>query len=387
MQPIPMTRPLIGKEEEEEVIDSLRSGLIGTGPKTERLELEFAAYLGRKYAVGTNSCTAGLHLGLLALGIGAGDEVITTPMTFVSTVSSIVYTGATPVFVDVEPHTLNIDPARIEEAITERTRAILPVHLYGHPCDMDRILDIARRHDLKVVGDCAHAIEAEYRGRKVGSLGDVGCFSFYATKNLATGNGGMLVTDDDDIATLVQSTRDHGMASGAWTRYNTGEFQEYPMVHLGFKYIMWDLQAALGLHQLRRIEPRHQKRLKIAEHYNAALEPLAGSVEVVSRPHEQVRHAYHLFVVKLKGVDRNRVASEMEARGVGVGVHFRPVHLEPFHRQEYGHSSGEFPVAEDAGARVLSLPFWPEMKEEEVTRVVDTLGEAIEKERAALGAV
>jgi len=382
MEPIPLAVPLIGREEEEEVIDSLRSGLIGTGAKTERFEKEFAAYQGRKHAVGTNSCTAGLHLSLVALGIGAGDEVITTPMTFVSTVSSIVYTGATPVFVDVEPQTLNIDPTRIEQAITERTRAILPVHLYGHPCDMDGIMDIARRHDLKVVGDCAHAIEAEYRGRKVGSLGDTACYSFYATKNLTAGNGGMLVTDDDDLAALVQSTRDHGMASGAWTRYSTGEFQEYPMVHLGYKYIMWDLPAALALHQLGRIEQRYQKRLDIAERYYAALEPLADSVEV-SRPEEHVRHAYHLFVVKLKGVDRSKVASEMESRGVGVGVHYRPVHLEPFHREQYGHSPGEFPVAEDAGARVLSLPFWPEMTEEQVLRVVQTLGEAIEKVRAA----
>lgn len=380
MQFIPLTRPLIGREEEEEVLDTLRSGLIGTGSKTERFEAEFAAYQGRKHGVGTNSCTAALHLGLSALGIAAGDEVITTPMTFVSTVSSIVYTGATPVFVDVDPDTLTIDPARVEEAITARTRAILPVHLYGHPCDMDRILDIARRHDLKVVSDCAHAIEAEYHGRKAGSLGDIGCFSFYATKNLTTGNGGMLVTDDDDVARLVQSTRDHGMASGAWTRYHTGEFQEYPMMYLGYKYIMWDIPAALGLHQLRRIEQRHQRRLEIAERYYEALEPLADSVQV-SRPKEHVRHAYHLFVVRLKGVDRNKVASETEARGVGVGVHYRPVHLEPFYRQQYGHSPGEFPVAEDAGVRVLTLPFWPEMKEEEVLRVAEALEGAIEKHR------
>ena len=183
MQFIPLTKVLIGKEEEEEVIDTLRSGLIGTGPKTERLEREFAAYLGRKHAVGTNSCTAALHLSLLALGVGAGDEVLTTPMTFVATVNSIVYVGARPVFVDVEPDTLNIDPARIQAAITPRTRAIIPVHLYGHPCEMDRILDIARHHDLKVICDSAHAIEAEYKGKKVGSLGDVGCFSFYATKS------------------------------------------------------------------------------------------------------------------------------------------------------------------------------------------------------------
>jgi len=380
MQFIPLTKIFIGKEEEEEVIDTLRSGLIATGPKTERLEREFAAYLGRKRAIGTNSCTAALHLGLLALGIGVGDEVVTTPMTFVSTVNSIVYVGAKPVFVDVEPDTMNIDPARIEEAITERTKAIMPIHLYGHPCDMDRILDIAERHSLKVIGDCAHAIEAEYRGKKVGSLGLVDCFSFYATKNLAMGNGGMLVTDDDNVAQMIQSLRDHGMSSGAWTRYHTGEFQEYPMIYLGYKYIMWDIPAALGLHQLRRLEERHRKRLEVAAKYNAALEPLGTYVEVL-HPRREMSHAYHLYVVRLKGVDRNRVASEMETRGIGVGVHYRPVHLEPFYRERYGHLSGEFPVAEDAGARVLSLPFWPEIKEEEILRVVDTLSDVIKEFR------
>ena len=380
MQFIPLTRSFIGREEEEEVIDTLRSGLIATGPKTERLERDFAAYLGRKHAVGTNSCTAALHLSLLALGIGAGDEVVTTPMTFVATVNSIIYVGAKPVFADIEPDTMNIDPVRIEEAITERTRAIIPVHLYGHPCEMDGILDIARRYSLEVISDCAHAIEAEYKGKKAGSLGLIDCFSFYATKNLTTGNGGMLVTNDDNVAQLVRSLRDHGMSSGAWTRYHTGEFQEYPMIHLGYKYIMWDIQAALGLHQLRRLEQRHRKRLEVAAKYDAALQPLTNYVEVL-RPRKQTKHAYHLYVVRLKGVDRNWVASEMEARGIGVGVHFRPVHLEPFYREKYGHSSGEFPVAEDAGTRVLSLPFWPEMKEEEVLRVTETLGDIIAKSK------
>ena len=378
MEEIPFTRTLIGKEDEEEVMDTLRSGLIGTGVKTEQLEREFAAYQGTRHAIGTNSCTAALHLSLHALGIGPGDEVITTPMTFVSTASSIVYTGATPVFVDVEPDTLCIDPARIEAAVAERTRAIIPVHLYGQPCDMDRILDIARRYNLKVVSDCAHAIEGEYRGRKVGSLGDTACYSFYATKNMTAGNGGMLVTDDDNLAQLVQSQRDHGMALGAWTRYQTGEFQEYPMVQLGFKYIMWDIPASIGLHQLRRIEQRYQKRLEVAARYGAALKSLADYVDVL-KTRGGIRHAHHLYVVKLRGVNRNQVAAGMEKRGIGVGIHFRPVHLEPYYREKHGHAPGEFPIAEDAGERVLSLPFWPEITEAEVLRVVETLGDVIAK--------
>ncbi len=380
MQEIPFSRTLIGKEEEEEVLDTLRSALIGTGVKTEQLEREFAAYQGTRHAVGTNSCTAALHLSLHALGIGPGDEVITTPMTFVSTASSIVYTGATPVFADIEPDTLCIDPTCIEAAVTERTRAIIPVHIYGQPCDMDRILDIARHYNLKVVSDCAHAIEAEYKGKKVGSIGDTACYSFYATKNMTTGNGGMLVTNDDNLTQLVQSQRDHGMASGAWTRYQTGEFQEYPMVQLGFKYIMWDIPASIGLHQLRRIEQRHKKRLEAAARYGAALEALADHVEVL-KTREGVRHAHHLYVIKLKDVNRNRVATGMEKRGIGIGIHYRPVHLEPYYREKHGHVPGEYPVAENAGTRVLSLPFWPEISEEEVLRVVEILGDVITEYR------
>lgn len=378
MEEIPFTRTLIGKEEEEEVIDTLRSTLIGTGVKTEQLEREFADYQGTKHAIGTNSCTAALHLSLHTLGIGPGDEVITTPMTFVSTVSSIVYTGAKPVFADVEPDTLCINPACIEAVVTERTRAIIPVHLYGQPCDMDRILDIARRHNLKVVSDCAHAIEAEYRGRKVGSLGDTACYSFYATKNMTAGNGGMLVTDDDNLTQLVQSKRDHGMASGAWTRYQTGEFQEYPMVQLGFKYIMWDIPASIAIHQLRRIAQRYKKRLEAAAGYDGALKSLADYVEVL-QTREGIRHAHHLYVIKLRGVNRNKVAAGMEKRGIGVGIHYRPVHLEPYYREKHEHAPGEFPVAEDAGERVLSLPFWPEITGAEILRVVETLGDVIKE--------
>ncbi len=381
MNYIPLTRPFIRREEEEEVVDALRSGLIATGPKTEQFERELALYLDRKHAIGTNSCTAALHLGLLALGVGEGDEVVTTPMTFVATVNSIVYTGAKPVFVDVEPDTLDIDPVLIEKAMTARTKAIVVTHLYGHPCEMDGILEIGRRHGVKVIGDCAHAIEAEYKGKKVGSLGAIGCYSFYATKNLTTGNGGMLVTDDDSVAHSVQTLRDHGMSPGAWTRYHTGELQEYPMTNLGYKYIMWDIPAALGLQQLRRLDQRHEKRLEIAVKYDTALRSLSEHVEVL-HPRSHVKHAYHLYVIRLNGIDRDRVASEMETRGIGVGIHYRPVHLEPYYRQRFQHSDGGFPVAEDAGARVLSLPFWPEIKEEEVDRVVETLENVISDNRS-----
>ncbi|MBI2917094.1 MAG: DegT/DnrJ/EryC1/StrS family aminotransferase [Chloroflexi bacterium] len=382
---IPLTRPLMEADEEQEVLDVLRSGAIGTGPKTVQFEREFASYIGRKHAVGTDSCTNALHLALRAVGVGEGDEVITTPMTFVATANSIVYTGAKPIFVDVEPDTLNIDPARIAAAVTERTRAIVLVHLYGHPCEMDQILDIAKRYGLKVVSDCAHAIEAEYRGMKAGALGDVSCYSFYATKNLATGNGGMLVTDDDQVAELVTVLRDHGMSAGAWNRYQTGESKHYAMTHLGYKCIMWDLQAALGLAQLKKIEARHARRVKLAALYHSLLAPLEPYVEPL-HPRSHVKHAHHLFPVMLHGMDRDWVAAQSEASGIGVGVHYRPVHLEPFYRKEYGHSPGEFPVAEGAGEGLLSLPFWPEMEESHVVRVAKTLQEVLDGHRKENGA-
>ncbi|MCL2678749.1 MAG: DegT/DnrJ/EryC1/StrS aminotransferase family protein [Dehalococcoidia bacterium] len=370
---IPLAKPFIGVEEEQEIIDTLRSGLIGTGPKTALFEQEFARYINRKRAVGIDSCTNSLHLTLVTLGVGPGDEVITTPITFVATVNSIVYTGATPVFVDVDPQTLNIYPDAIEKALTPRTKAIIPVHLYGHPCDMDAILAIAQKHNLKVVSDCAHAIEAEYKGKNVGSLGDVACYSFYATKNLATGNGGMLVTDDERLADEIVIIRDHGMSAGAWNRYYSGEFKHYQMTHLGYKCIMWDLPASLGLQQLKRIEQRHAKRLELKALYESKLQKLGDHVKIVSSTDRPVRHAHHLFPILLNGLNRDAVAAQMEAHGVGVGVHYRPVHLEPYYREKHGHHPGEYPVAEHAGENLLSLPFWPEMTEEQISIVVDSL--------------
>ena len=380
MEFIPLAKPFIGVEEEQEILDTLRSGLIGTGPKTARFEQEFARYQQRERAVGIDSCTNSLHMALVALGIGPGDEVITTPMTFVATVNSIVYTGATPVFVDVDPDNLNIDPVNIEKAITRKTKAIIPVHLYGHPCDMDAILGIARRHGLKVVSDCAHAIEAEYKGKKVGSLGDVACYSFYATKNLATGNGGMLVTDDNHLADEIVIIRDHGMSAGAWNRYYSGEFKHYQMTHLGYKCIMWDLQASLGLQQLKRIESRYVKRLELKRHYDEGLAKLSARVRAVGSK-GNLQHSHHLFPVMLSGLNRDSVAARMEALGVGVGVHYRPVHLEPYYQEKHGHHPGEYPVAERAGQNLLSLPFWPEMTGEQVDKVLSVLDDAISQHK------
>ena len=298
------------------------------------------------------------------------------PYSFVASANAIIYAGATPVFADVEPDTLNIDPVQIEAAITPRTKAIIPVHLFGHPCEMDPILDIAKRHGLKVVGDCAHAMEAEYRGAKVGSLGDADCFSFYATKNLAMGNGGILVTDNEDILDKLQVLRDHGMTQGAWARYLSGEFAHFEMLDLGFKYIMWDIPASIGIQQLRRLETRYQKRTELAALYESLLAPLSEHVQLL-KPRPHVRHAYHLYSTLLRGVDRDRVAGYMQAHGIGVGVHYRPVHLEPFYVERFGHEPEEFPIAEDAGNRLLSLPFWPELEPDLARKVAATLKDAI----------
>jgi len=375
---MPLAFPYLGPEEEQAVLEVLRSGAIATGPRTVEFEQAFARYLGRRFAVGTDSCTNALHIALRALGIGEGDEVITTPLTFVATANAILYAGARPVFVDVDPHTLNLDPGAVASALTPRTRALLPVHLYGHPCEMDPLLDLARRHRLRVVSDCAHAIEAEYRGTRVGALGDVACFSFYATKNLTTGNGGMLATDDPEVDRLARILRDHGMHPEAWGRYRTGEFQHYAMTHLGYKCIMWDLQAALGLCQLRRLEERHRRREELARLYDALLEPLAEWVRPLPR-RPWVRHAFHLYPVRVHGVDRDRLAQELLRQGIGVGVHYRPVHLEPYYRERFRFREGMFPVAEEAGRTLLSLPFWPEMGEERVERVVRALRQALDR--------
>lgn len=369
---IPFHRPSIGQAEIDEVVDTLRSGWLTTGPKVARFEGEFARYVGAAHALAVSSGTAAMHLALAALGIGPGDEVITSPMTFCSTAHVIVHLGATPVFADVRADDLNLDPEQVARRITPRTRAVLPVHYGGQPCRMDELLALARRHGLAVVEDAAHAVAAEYRGRRVGSLGDATAFSFYSTKNLATGEGGMVTTNDAGLAARMRPLALHGMTRDAWDRYTERGSWYYQVVDAGFKYNMTDIQAALGLHQLARQEDLRAAREHVAARYTQALAPYAELVETPTvRP--EVRHAWHLYPIRLRlerlRIDRAEVIERLRERGIGTSVHFIPVHLHPYYRERYGFREGEYPVTEDAWIRLISLPLYPDLTEEEVDRV------------------
>jgi dTDP-4-amino-4,6-dideoxygalactose transaminase len=373
---IPFHRPSIGQAEIDEVVDTLRSGWLTTGPKVKRFEAAFAEYAGSRHALAVSSGTAAMHLALAALGIGPGDEVITTPMTFCSTAHVIVHLGATPVFADVCDDDLNMDPEQVERRLSPRTRALLPVHYGGQPCRMDELLEIARRRGLAVVEDAAHAVSAEYRGRRVGSMGDVTAFSFYATKNLATGEGGMTTTDDDETAAGMRRLALHGMSRDAWDRYTERGSWYYEVVTAGYKYNMTDLQAALGLHQLARQEELRAARERHAARYSAAFAPYAELIQApVTRP--EVRHAWHLYPLRVRPerltIGRDEVIERLRERGIGTSVHFIPVHQHPYYREEFGFRTGDYPVTEAAAARLISLPLYPDLTEEEADRVARTV--------------
>jgi dTDP-4-amino-4,6-dideoxygalactose transaminase len=366
--------PVIGEAEIASVTECLRSNWIGLGGRVERFEQEFARYKGAPHAVGVSSGTAAIHLALLALGIGAGDEVIAPAMTFCSTIHSIVHTGAKPVLVDCSRSTFNIDPAQIEERITSRTKAILVVHMCGRCCKMDAILDIARRHGLRVIEDCAHAIEATHHGVPAGLMGDVGCFSFYPTKNITTGDGGMVITRDRQLYERVKILSLHGMTADAWSRFVGGP-TGYEVIAAGFKYNMTDLAASLGLPQLTTIEERWRQREQIWRTYTERLKELplllppplaAGS-----------RHACHLFtpllVLDELAVDRQTVIAALDAENIGVGIHYVPVHQHPYYRQQFGFVDSDFPNASFVGERTISLPLSPAMSEQDVDDMATAL--------------
>ena len=367
--------PRIEEEEIAEVVDSLRSGWLSTGPKVGRFEEMFRQYVGARHAIALNSCTAGLHLLLLSAGVGPGDEVITTPITFAATANVIVHVGAKPVFVDVDATTMNLDPDEVKRALEargDRVKAIMVVHLAGRPCPMEPIWGLARDRGLLILEDAAHATEAWYKGRKVGTLGDGAAFSFYVTKNLVTGEGGMVTTDRDDWAERIRILSLHGMSKGAWKRYSTAGFAHYQILYPGYKYNMMDLQAAMGIHQLPRLEPFLKRREEIWRAYDESFADLP--VQLPDTPEADTVHARHLYTPLLAleqlAVERDSVIEALREEGVGTGVHFISLHLQPFYQEAFGYRVGDFPRAEEISRRTLSLPLSAKLTDEQVDRII-----------------
>lgn len=392
---LPFSPPTIGEEEIAEVVDTLRSDWITTGPKVKRFEQEFAAAVSAPAALALNSCTAALHVALATLGIGPGDAVITTPMTFCSTVHVIEQVGARPVLVDVDPKTLNIDPVRVRDTLEKLNRisegkgavkAVIPVHLYGHPCDMQALFDIALQYDLAIVEDAAHALPAKYRGRLIGSMAHdskvrvLTCFSFYATKNMTTGEGGML-TGPPDLVDDARIWSLHGLTRDAWKRYSAEGSWHYEVIRAGFKYNMTDIQAAIGLHQLRKLSGFHARRRDIVNRYNSAF----SQFEYFQLPDESedVEHAWHLYVVRLRAerlqIERDEFIRQMSARNIGCSVHFIPVHMHPYYRDKYGFKPGDFPIACQEYQRIISLPLSPRMSDQDVNDVIEAVVDTAQK--------
>jgi UDP-4-amino-4-deoxy-L-arabinose-oxoglutarate aminotransferase len=357
----------LGQGELDAVAEVLRGPILTTGETVARFEKRFAAYLGRRHALGVTSCTGALHLSLLALGIGPGDEVITTPMTFIASATAILEAGARPVFADVEPETGNLDARRIEGAITPRTRAILPVHLYGQMCDMRALRRIADRHGLVIVEDSAHCIEGQRDGIRPGELGHTACFSFYATKSVTCGEGGAVVTDDDRLAERLRLLRLHGMTKNAADRHREG-YQHWDMTVLGWKYNMDNLQAAMLLPQMDRLGANWKRRQALARRYEEGLAGIPG----LSWPqiHPGVEHARHLFPVWVQGGRRDALVKELHAAAIAVVVNYRAIHLLTYFQETLKHTRGDFPVAERIGDSTLSLPLYPAMPDEHVEIVI-----------------
>jgi dTDP-4-amino-4,6-dideoxygalactose transaminase len=371
--------PKIERDEIDEVVRCLESGWIGTGPRVARFEKEFALYKGQPFAAGVSSCTAAMHLSVLAAGIGAGDEVITTPMTFCATVNAIVHAGAMPVLADIDPLTMNIDPAEVEARITSKTKAILPVHFAGRAAKMDALTEIAARHKLKLIEDCAHAIETEYHGCKAGTFGDFGCFSFYATKNVTTGEGGMVLTKNEEDLARIKMLALHGMSKDAWKRFSDEGYKHYFVVETGFKYNMMDLQAAIGIHQLQRVESNWLRREEIWRQYNEAFAGLPVTLPAETEP--DTRHAYHLYTMLVDearaGISRDEFLDEMTANNVGVGVHYLSVPEHPVYQDKFGWQPEDYPNAMRIGRQTVSLPLSAGLTDAEVSRVIEVVRDTI----------
>lgn len=370
--------PLIEQAEINEVLACMESSWLGTGPRVAKFESDFAAYnaIPATRVAALNSCTAALHVSMVAAGLDPGSEVITTPLTFCATANAIIHAGLTPVLADVDAATQCIDPAAIEAAITPRTSAILPVHFAGRPCDMDAIMAIADRHGLTVIEDCAHAIETEYHGRKAGTFGDFGCFSFYATKNVTTGEGGMIIGRDESLVARARVLALHGMSKDAWHRFGDQGYKHYQVVEAGFKYNMMDLQAAIGIHQLARVEASWQRREEL---WNRYMEAFANfPISLPARPEPGTRHAYHLFTIQLDearcGIARDAFLNAMNTARIGTGVHYLSIPEHPYYQQRFGWRPEQWPNAMGIGRRTVSLPLSPKLTNLDLERVVNAAG-------------
>ncbi|HET7163502.1 MAG TPA: DegT/DnrJ/EryC1/StrS family aminotransferase [Rhodanobacteraceae bacterium] len=373
--------PQIEQAEIDEVVACMESAWLGTGPRVARFERDFAAYKGLQLSqvAAVNSCTAALHVSMVAAGLEPGAEVITTPMTFCASVNAIIHAGLTPVLADVDPTTQCIDPVAIEAAITPRTGAILMVHFAGRPCEMDAIMAIANRHALMVIEDCAHAIETTWHGRKAGTFGDFGCFSFYATKNVVTGEGGMITGRDEAHIARAKVLALHGMSKDAWHRFGDEGYKHYQVIEAGFKYNMMDLQAAIGIHQLARVERSWMRREQIWNRYMQAFSDLP--IGLPTPPAPDTRHAYHLFTIMVDevrcGISRDAFLDAMNERRIGTGVHYLSVPEHPYYQQSLGWKSEQWPNAMRLGRQTVSLPLSPKLTDEDVGRVIEATRSAI----------
>lgn len=366
--------PKIEQEEIDEVVSTLKSGWIGTGPKTKKFEDEFANYKKVNHALALNSCTAGLSLALNTLGITHGDEVITTPMTFAATANVIVHQGAKPIFVDIE-ETHNIDPKKIEAAITPKTKAIIPVHIAGHPCEMDKIIEIANKHNLYVIEDCAHAVETEYKNKKAGTFGAFGVFSFYPNKNMTTIEGGMLISNNEKIMQKARIISLHGMDKDAWKRFSSSGFKPYDIIHPGHKYNMTDVQASIGIHQLKKIEQRLNIREQIYKKYNQAFSKI--NCLITPKERDNIRHSRHLYRLMINpekiACTRNEFIDAIQKENIGSGIHYSALHTTNYYSNNHNYKQGMFPNTEFVSENTFTLPLSPYLTEKDVNDVISAV--------------
>ncbi len=380
---LPLSRPWIGAEEKQEVMDTLNGVWLSRGPKVSQFEEDFKNYTRANHAIAVCSCTAALHVSIVAAGVKEGDEVITSPITFPATTNAVLYERATPVLVDVDPRTFNINPDLIEKRITPRTKAIIPVHIAGQPCDMNRIMEIADRHNLVVIEDAAHAVGARYGEQHVGTISDAGCFSFYASKNLVTGDGGMITAADDKFADFARVISLHGMSTSAWKRYSKEGTPNWELVYPGFKYNMTDIEASLGIHQLRKVE----QITSLREEWSNVYDKLLADIPEITLPYRAPgrRHACHLYVITLNldrlTVTRDQFMQMLKAENIGCGIHFVSVHLQPYYQNRFGYKREDYPNAVWLSDRILSLPLFPQMTEADVQDVARGVHKVIARTR------